>query len=116
MSSYCPRYQYAATFLGRRWAFTILRALFSGHRRFSEIRSAAAGVTDRVLTERLREMETEGLIERCVCDTSPVRVEYRLTTKGAALRATVEALQEWADTWVPLETAIQACGEEHAKS
>ncbi|MFC3996667.1 winged helix-turn-helix transcriptional regulator [Nocardiopsis sediminis] len=105
LSPYCPRYSHAAAFLGRRWMFAVVRALMAGSHRYTDIRAGVPGVTDRILTERLRDLEAEGIVRRDVRSTSPVRVEYRLTDKGRAMTVVVTALQDWADAWVDLPCA-----------
>ena len=86
--------------LGRRWTGVVLRALLRGITRFGDLRSAVPGLSDRMLTERLRELQDEGIVERHVYPETPVRVEYTLTAKGNELQAVVEALTEWAEKWI----------------
>lgn len=101
-SHYCPKYEEAMAVLGKRWTGLILRALFSGNNRFSTICGYVPGLSDRLLSERLKELEHLGIIQRCVFPETPVRVEYHLTTKGEQLRPVVDAVQAWADTWIIL--------------
>ncbi|MDB5079709.1 MAG: transcriptional regulator [Chloroflexi bacterium] len=96
----CPRYEKAAGILGKRWTGLIIRALMDGPRRFNELLKIVELVSDRLLTERLRELEGEGLVERIVYPESPVRIEYRLTAKGLAMKSVVDAIQEWASDWI----------------
>jgi DNA-binding HxlR family transcriptional regulator len=103
LADYCPRYEHAIALLGKRWTGLILRALLSGETRFSAICNYVPGLSDRLLSERLKELEAEGIIERHVFGDTPVRVEYTLTPMGYELRPVVEAVQVWADSWVPLE-------------
>lgn len=98
----CPRYERAIQLLGKRWTGLILDSLMGGPRRFCELTSAVEGLSDRVLSDRLRELELEEIIERVVYPQIPVRVEYRLTEKGRALKPVVEAIHSWAEEWVPL--------------
>ncbi len=86
--------------LGKRWTGLILRALLSGETRFSAICSYVPGLSDRLLSERLKELEAEGMVERRVIDGSPVRTEYSLTRKGAALKPAVRTIQAWAVTYM----------------
>jgi len=99
-TSYCPKYEEAIALLGKRWTGLILRALFSGSSRFSSICAYVPGLSDRLLSERLRELEQQGIIERRVYAETPVRIEYVLTAKGHDLRPVVESIQSWADTWI----------------
>ena len=86
----------AADLLERRWLLSVLYAALAGALRFNEFRQALEGVPARTLTDRLRELEAAGLIERRVLDTRPPRTEYRLTEEGRALAPVVEALGRYA--------------------
>ena len=99
-SSMCPKYEVAAELLGRRWTGLILRSLVERPRRFSEITAYVPGLSDRLLSGRLQELEAVGVLERRVLAQRPVVITYTLTEKGLDLRRVVEALQEWADRWV----------------
>src|SRR5947209_19989772 len=98
----CPRYEHAIQLLGKRWTGLILDSLMDAPRRFCELTASVEGLSDRVLSDRLRELEVEGIIERVVYPHIPVRVEYQLTEKGRALEPVVHAISEWATTWVEL--------------
>ena len=100
LAVYCPKYEEAMSLLSKRWTGLILRALLSGCDRFGSIAAYVPGLSDRVLSERLKELEAEGIVERRVHPETPVRIEYRLTPKGEQLRRIVEAVQAWADQWV----------------
>ena len=95
----CPHFREAIALLGKRWTGLILRALSDGPCRFNKMASIVPGLSDRMLSARLRELETAGLVERTVYDEVPVRIEYRLTDKGADLRPVLDAVQEWAQRW-----------------
>ncbi len=95
----CPKYERAAALLGKRWSGLILRALCQGPMSFSQLAKTISRISDRVLAERLKELEARGMVKRCVVPTTPVRVEYRLTEKGQDLQTVLEALQQWADRW-----------------
>ena len=97
----CPRYHQAVELIGKRWSGAILGVLLDGPLRFSEIRALVPYISDRLLSERLKELEGEGLVERHVLDEHPVGVEYRLTPKGEALEPAVMALRRWAEDWLP---------------
>ena len=102
--AFCPLYHQAVEVVGRRWAGAVLKAMLAGATRFGEIRGAIPGLTNRMLSERLKDFEAEGIVEREVIPEKPVRVEYRLTEKGRALSSAVEALSAWAEEWVePVE-------------
>jgi DNA-binding HxlR family transcriptional regulator len=101
ISEFCPQYASIMDLLSRRWMGVILRVLMSGPHRFSEILVAVPGLSDPLLTQRLREMESKELLERRVFPTSPVRVEYELTEAGRDLERAVRVLSEWAEKWWP---------------
>jgi DNA-binding HxlR family transcriptional regulator len=102
-SDFCPRYHHAVELVGRRWAGAIVRALLAGPRRFNELRAAIPDISDRMLAERLRELEVEDVLTRTVLPETPVRVEYALTDKGRALESAVLAIGAWAERWVSLD-------------
>jgi len=95
----CPRYEKAAEILGRKWTTLIIRILLGGKKRFVEFREQIPQVSDRLLSERLKALEAEGIVTRRVCPTKPVRVEYELTEKGRALEPVVKAIQAWAEQY-----------------
>ena len=94
----CVYYHRAVELIGKRWSGAILAVLMDGPLHFSEIRRAVPEISDRLLSERLKELEAEGLVERRVIDGSPVRTEYSLTDKGQALKPALRTLQSWART------------------
>jgi DNA-binding HxlR family transcriptional regulator len=99
----CPRFHYAVELVGARWSGAILRAVFDGCHRYSDIRAVIPSVSDTMLAQRLRWLESEGLLERrAVTDHGPLRAEYHLTEKGQALAPVIDALKAWAHEWVPL--------------
>ena len=113
--SVCPKYHKAVELIGRRWAGAIVNVLLQGRRRFNEIASGIPDVSDRMLVERLRELEVEGVLTRIVVADPPARVEYELTVKGRALEDAVAAISRWAEQWVtPEESAVVAESAERA--
>lgn len=105
---FCPRYRRTIEIIGRRWTGAILRVLLSGETRFARIAELVPGLSDRLLSERLKELENEGLVERCVTPTTPVRIDYRLTPKGQSLLGVVQTVAAWAETWIaPEEPACE---------
>ncbi|MFC4147748.1 winged helix-turn-helix transcriptional regulator [Micromonospora mangrovi] len=97
-AGYCPYVQHAMEMLGRRWTASVLRVLLARpDLRFGEIRCAVPGLSDRLLTERLGELEREGVIHRS--DDGGGHVTYRPTAKGEALRPLFGEVQNWADRW-----------------
>jgi DNA-binding HxlR family transcriptional regulator len=97
----CALYHQAIELIGKRWSGAILLVLMDGPLRFSEVRELVPDISDRLLSERMKELESEGIVERHVSDCGPVRVEYALTDKGRALEPTVRALKTWARDWLP---------------
>jgi DNA-binding HxlR family transcriptional regulator len=97
----CSRFQTAADLLGKRWTALIVQQLQPGPRRYRELAEALDVVSERMLIQRLKELEGHGVVERRVLDEQPVRVEYRLTDKGRALGRVIGGLQRWAEQWVP---------------
>jgi len=95
----CSLYHHAVELVGKRWSGAILLVLLDGRLRFSEIRQLVPDVSDRLLSERLKELEAEGVVERLVFDETPVRVEYGLTAKGQALGPALEALKQWSHVY-----------------
>jgi DNA-binding HxlR family transcriptional regulator len=92
----CSLYHHAIELVGKRWTGAILLVLLDGPLHFSGIRQLVPELSDRLLSERLKELEAEGVVERKVLDGAPVRVEYSLTAKGRALEPALKALKEWA--------------------
>ena len=96
----CGLYHRAVELVGKRWTGAILLVLLNGPLRFSEIRQLVPDLSDRLLSERMKELEAEGIVERRVLEGTPVGVEYELTAKGRALEPTVRALKAWAREWL----------------
>lgn len=97
----CTRYHRAVELIGKRWTGAILLVLLEqGPLRFSEVGQAVPDLSDRLLSERMKELEAEGIVERRVGGDGPVKVEYELTRKGHALEPAVRALKSWARTYI----------------
>ena len=97
----CP-VETTLTLIRDKWTILILRDLLGGTKRFGELRRSIGSVSQKVLTERLREMETSGLVNRTVYAEVPPRVEYSLTSLGLSLRPVLSAMWDW------------GCGYQHA--
>jgi DNA-binding HxlR family transcriptional regulator len=95
----CEHFQRAAELLGRRWNPQILRALMSGASRFTDLRTAVPGLSDHLLSERLKEFEATGIVTRTVTPSTPVRIGYELTDRGRDLEQVIEELAAWAERW-----------------
>jgi DNA-binding HxlR family transcriptional regulator len=96
----CQAYHRAVELIGKRWTGAILFVLMDGPARFSEVKQLVPDLSDRLLSERMKELESEGIVRRRVVDEMPVRVEYALTVKGEALEPAVRALKVWARSWL----------------
>jgi len=111
----CSRFHTAVELIGRRWSGAVIQLLLQGPCRFAELRSTIPDITDRMLSERLRELEEEGILLRTVIPDTPVRVEYSLTPKGRALAPALGAIGQWAEHWVEDKAAVTAA-RGHAKA
>ena len=103
--SVCARFHRASELIGRRWTGAIIFMLLKSRCRFAALRHAIPDLTDRMLSERLQELEQEGIVERTVIPETPVRVEYALTKKGRALGTAVDAIAQWSHKWISEEEA-----------
>jgi DNA-binding HxlR family transcriptional regulator len=99
LTEVCPHFHAAIELIGKRWSGAIIWALADQPMRFAELRRAVPGLSDRLLSRRLRELETAGLISRRVDDGLPVKVTYDLTEKGRSLKPAIQMLREWACDW-----------------
>jgi DNA-binding HxlR family transcriptional regulator len=95
----CPRFENAFELLGKRWTGLIIRTLLNGQNRFSDIEEAIPNMSARMLTERFKELEKEGIIIRKVYPETPVRIEYELTEKGRDLQSAMDEIPKWAEKW-----------------
>jgi len=98
-SAICPHFHAAIELIGKRWSGAILSTLGEGPKRFAEIGQAVPGMSDRLLSERLRELESEGLVVRAVEHETQVRVTYSLSEKGGDLTPVLGELRSWARRW-----------------
>jgi DNA-binding HxlR family transcriptional regulator len=99
----CPLFEKAMELLSKRWVALIVFQLLNGPLRFSEIDNALPNISGKVLSERLKELEIEGLIRRDVYPEIPVRIEYSITDKGRALSPLFEDIGKWATEWIVLQ-------------
>ncbi len=95
----CPRFSKAMDLLGKRWTTLILYQLLEGPQRFNEIESSLT-ISGRLLSERLKELEKENIVERKVYSEVPIRVEYSLTDKGKALEGAIREVEKWSKIWI----------------
>ncbi|HET7122220.1 MAG TPA: helix-turn-helix domain-containing protein [Solirubrobacterales bacterium] len=95
----CPHFHAAIELIGKRWTGAIVCALTERPMRYAELGKAVPGLSDRLLSQRLRELEEEGLVGREVEAGTPVRVTYSLTAAGAELGPAIQELKAWAKRW-----------------
>jgi DNA-binding HxlR family transcriptional regulator len=94
----CPKFQSAVTIISKKWNGFIIHALLDGPMRFNELLNKVP-LTPKLLSDRFRDLETEGIVKRHVFDEVPVRIEYELTQKGYALRSIFTSIDDWANQW-----------------
>lgn len=97
--STCPEFHAAIELIGRRWAGVILQQLLGGALRFNELRERIPHITDAMLSQRLKELETAGIVERLVTIARPVEVRYTLTNIGDRLGPVLDAVASWSADW-----------------
>ena len=85
--------------IGKRWTAVIIRDLVSGTKRFCQLEHSLGGISPKMLSQRLHELETLGIVNREVYAEVPVRVEYSLTDKGRDLKKVVDSMAAWGDKW-----------------
>ena len=96
----CTRFHEAVELIGARWTGAILQVLMRGRTRYADLRTAVPDISDRMLSERLRELEHAEIVVRHVSAEPPVRVDYELTKKGRALEPALNAIGAWAESWI----------------
>lgn len=101
-SPMCPRFEKAVELLSKRWTTFIVYKLLDGPKRFVEIENSLSNLSGKMLSERLKELEEEGVIQRVVYPEKPVRIEYSLTRRGMALAPVCAEIQGWATEWIEL--------------
>src|SRR4030088_2072065 len=96
----CPLYHEAVELVRRRWTGANPRVMVDGPLRFSEIAQAIPELSDRLLSERMKELEARGIVERTVIPGPPLRVQYELSTMGHELEPALGEIQSWAQRWL----------------
>jgi DNA-binding HxlR family transcriptional regulator len=96
----CPLYHEAVEMVGRRWTGAILRTLMDGPLRFSEVAASIPELSDRLLSERMKQLEARGLVTRHVVSGPPLQVRYALSEMGHELEPALAELQRWARRWL----------------
>jgi DNA-binding HxlR family transcriptional regulator len=111
----CSKFHRASELIGRRWTGAIIFVLMDSRCRFATLRREIPDITDRMLSERLFELEQEGIVERTVIPETPVRVEYALTKKGRELAAAIDAIGDWAKKWIEPDVPKAAASKPGAR-
>ena len=93
----CEHFQRAAEIVGRRWTPQIIRVLLTGPARYRDLKAAVPQISDHLLSARLKELETAGIVSRSVAAGPPVLIEYHLTKAGEGLSEVIESLGDWAE-------------------
>jgi Predicted transcriptional regulators len=96
----CPKYEAAADILGKKWTGLIIRVMLGGPKRFKEIKEQIPEMSDKMLTDRMKELESQNIVKRTVYPEMPVRIEYDLTPKGRELQPVIESIQNWGEHWM----------------
>ena len=95
----CPRFEAAISLLGQRWTGLIIHQLMDEPKRFGQL-TEEIGISGRLLSERLKALELDGLVVRTVHPETPVRIEYSLTQKGASLKPVMAEIEQWSQNWI----------------
>ncbi len=96
----CPKYESAAELLGKKWTGLIIRVLLGGPKRFKEMKEQIPDMSDKMLTDRMKELEATDIVKRNVYPEMPVRIEYELTDKGRDLEPVIQSIQNWGEKWM----------------
>ena len=99
----CPKFEKAISILSQRWTALVIYQLLSGPRRFSEIQSTI-GISGKVLSDRLKELEQMEIINRKVFPSTPVVIKYSLTEKGRSMEPILKSIEEWSQQWISVES------------
>ncbi|WP_068622961.1 winged helix-turn-helix transcriptional regulator [Trichococcus ilyis] len=96
----CPKFEKTFSILGKKWTGLIIEVLMDGDKRFKELAVQIPNVSDRVLVERLKELEDEKIVVRTENPAAAIKVMYGLSEKGKALNNVMVEIQNWSDAWV----------------
>lgn len=99
-SKMCPKYEASNEVIGKKWTGMLIRVLLDGPKRFKDIKEQIPNISDKMLTDRIKELEKMDIIIRKVYPETPVRIEYELTPKGKDLEPVIESIQEWGEKWL----------------
>lgn len=98
----CPKFEKAISLLSQRWTALVIYQLLLGPQRFNEIQSSV-GISGKVLSDRLKDLEHQGIVKREVIPETPVIIEYSLTEKGYSMEPILRTIENWSQTWVKEE-------------
>ncbi|SFE99234.1 winged helix-turn-helix transcriptional regulator [Alteribacillus iranensis] len=104
-SQLCPKFEKAMSLLSKRWTGLVIYQLLSGPQRFCTIESSI-GISGRLLSDRLKHLESEGIVKREVFPETPIRIEYSLTEKGQELQPFMKELEKWSQKWIDTEETV----------
>ncbi|GEN55596.1 putative HTH-type transcriptional regulator YvaP [Halolactibacillus alkaliphilus] len=102
----CPKFEKAISILSQRWTGLVIYQLLNGTQRFNEIQSAI-GISGKVLSDRLKDLEQKGLVKRDVIPDTPVVIEYSLTDKGRSMEPILKTIEQWALDWMQVDETQQ---------
>ncbi|QBK24869.1 winged helix-turn-helix transcriptional regulator [Ureibacillus thermophilus] len=103
-STICPKFEKAISIISQRWTALVIYQLLSGPKRFSEIQSSI-GISGKVLSDRLKELEQMKIVRRKVIPATPVIIEYSLTEKGRSMEPILKSIEEWSQQWITIDSA-----------
>ena len=103
----CPKFEKAISLLSQRWTALVIYQLLLGTQRFSEIQSSI-GISGKVLSDRLKELEQLDIVKREVIPETPVLIEYSLTEKGHSMEPIIRTIENWSQDWIELESKVSA--------
>ena len=106
MEKLCPKFEHAMQLLSKRWVGLILSELLKGEKRFSEMESMLP-ISGRLLSDRLKMLEKEDIVNRNIYSEFPVRIEYSLSEKGKALAPVIREIEHWAEDWVERDETVE---------
>ncbi len=98
----CPKFEKAISLLSQRWTALVIYQLLEGPQRFNEIQSSI-GISGKVLSDRLKELEHQGLVKREVIPETPVIIEYSLTERGHSIEPILREIEKWSQEWVKID-------------
>lgn len=98
----CPKFEKAISILSQRWTGLVIYQLLTGKQRFNEIQSAI-GISGKVLSDRLKDLEQKGLVKRDVIPDTPVVIEYSLTDKGRSMEPILKSIEQWSQEWMQID-------------